>query len=75
MEIIKIKEDVTVINDSYNASYDSIKASLEYLKALKGSRKIAVLGDMLELGEYTQKILHLTTEKLSQPYLLLLYSQ
>lgn len=56
MEIIKIKEDVTVINDSYNASYDSIKASLEYLKALKGSRKIAVLGDMLELGSFAEEL-------------------
>lgn len=56
MEIIKIKQDITVINDSYNASYDSVKASLEYLKSLKGSRKIAVLGDMLELGEFSEDL-------------------
>lgn len=56
MEILKIKEDVIVINDSYNASYDSVKASLEYLKSLKGNRKIAVLGDMLELGSFAEEL-------------------
>lgn len=56
MEIVKVKDDVTIINDSYNASYDSIKASLEYLKSLKGNRKIAVLGDMLELGNFAEEL-------------------
>lgn len=43
---------VTVINDAYNASPDSMKASLKMLGQMpcKG-KKIAVLGDMLELGE------------------------
>lgn len=47
-----IRDSILVINDSYNASYDSMKASLEYLKEVNGDRKIAVLGDMLELGQY-----------------------
>src|SRR5262249_44236114 len=37
-------------DDSYNASPPSMRAALETLKVLKGTRKIAVLGDMLELG-------------------------
>ena len=42
----------TYINDAYNASYDSVKAALEYLYSVKGNKKIAILGDMLEMGEY-----------------------
>ncbi len=42
----------TIIDDSYNASPDSMKASLKILSNYKSSgRKIAVLSDMLELGE------------------------
>ena len=56
MEVDKIKNDVTVINDAYNASYDSMKAAIEYLKEIPGNRKIAVLGDMFELGEFGEEI-------------------
>jgi len=37
-------------DDAYNASPPSMRAALDTLKLLEGSRKIAVLGDMLELG-------------------------
>lgn len=56
MEVIKIKNDVTIINDCYNANFDSMKAGLEALNNTKGNKKIAVLGDMLELGEYSEKL-------------------
>lgn len=39
------------IEDCYNASPTSMKASLDVLKNIQGTRKVAVLGDMLELGE------------------------
>lgn len=56
MEVIQIKNNVTVINDSYNASFDSMKASVEYLSNLNVKRKIAVLGDMLELGIFSEDL-------------------
>lgn len=56
MEIIKTKKDIEIINDAYNASVDSMKSSLEILKNKKGNRKIAVLGDMLELGDFSKKL-------------------
>ena len=31
MEIVNLKDNIVLINDSYNASYESMKASLEYL--------------------------------------------
>ena len=56
MDIKNLKSGVTLINDSYNASYESMKASLEYLSKRTDLRKIAVLGDMLELGEYSKEL-------------------
>lgn len=57
MEIIELKNKVTLINDSYNASYDSMKAAIEHLgKEIKAKRKIAVLGDMFELGDFSEEM-------------------
>lgn len=56
MEIIELKNNVTLINDAYNASYESIVASLKYMTTLNKKRKIAVLGDVLELGEFSRDL-------------------
>ena len=48
---------ITVVEDCYNANPDSMKAALRTLGAQKladGARKIAVLGDMLELGSVAE---------------------
>ncbi len=42
-----------IIDDTYNASPSATKEALMTLKSLDAKRKIAVLGDMLELGKYT----------------------
>ena len=56
MEIIHLKNDITLVNDSYNASFESMKASISSLKNMNGTRKIAVLGDMFELGAFSEKL-------------------
>lgn len=48
---VQVVESVTIINDTYNASPESMKAAIKTLKNMDGKRKIAILGDMLELGE------------------------
>lgn len=56
MQRIVRADGVTIINDSYNASPDSMKAALQTLAQLgrMGSRTVAVLGEMAELGEYSR---------------------
>ena len=56
MELINLKNNVLLINDCYNANYDSMKAGIEYLSKASANRKIAVLGDMLELGEFSYEL-------------------
>ena len=53
---IKEKDDIVIIDDTYNASYESIENSLNILKLRNEKRKILVLGDILELGEYSSYI-------------------
>lgn len=53
LEFIK-KDDITIINDSYNANPDSMKAALNVLNNYPGKRKIAILGTMGELGTYAK---------------------
>lgn len=52
---IRTVAGVTVIEDCYNASPDSQKAALGVLASLPAARRIAVLGDMLELGSYAEE--------------------
>ena len=52
---IEKRGDVTVILDCYNASPASMRSALSVLNTMNG-RKIAVLGDMLELGEMSREL-------------------
>jgi len=52
MNLHRMRDDITLIDDTYNANPGSMKAAIRTLQDLKKkNRGIAVLGDMLELGE------------------------
>lgn len=53
---ISEKNGIKLINDAYNASLESMKASLKYISELDCKRKIAILGDMFELGKYAKEL-------------------
>lgn len=56
MEIFTSKNGIKVINDSYNANPDSTCAAIEVLKDMNCSgRRVLILADMLELGEYSKQ--------------------
>ena len=56
MEILEGKSGAKLINDCYNASYDSMKAALEHLKITNANKKIAILGDIQEAGDFSKDI-------------------
>ena len=55
--MLRLAEGVTVIDDSYNANPTATKRALEVLgEARDRSRRVAVLGEMLELGEHASAL-------------------
>jgi UDP-N-acetylmuramoyl-tripeptide--D-alanyl-D-alanine ligase len=57
MNILEGKNDITIIDDSYNASPASVKAALDALSDVKHSgRKVAILGNMNELGSIEKDV-------------------
>jgi len=57
MEVLDGGDGVTVVNDAYNASPDSVAAALKTLVQIvpEGGRTVAVLGEMAELGEFSRE--------------------
>ena len=49
-ERLEIGDGIVLVNDCYNANPVSMRAALDHLAALDGDRRIAVLGEMAELG-------------------------
>ncbi|GKX29078.1 UDP-N-acetylmuramoyl-tripeptide--D-alanyl-D-alanine ligase [Vallitalea longa] len=55
MDRIELNDNIVVINDAYNASVDSMISALDTLSTLDTQgRKVAVLGDMFELGDMSK---------------------
>ncbi len=52
MHLIAGIKNTTIIDDTYNSSPAAVEAALDALKLVAGGRKIAVMGDMLELGRH-----------------------
>lgn len=59
-------EGITVIDDTYNASPDSMRAALDVLADVDADRRIAILGDMFELGPEEEVLHRLVGEYASQ---------
>lgn len=55
MDMIEKDRHMTVIDGTYNASVDSMKSSIDVLSQYK-RRKVAILADMLELGDYSEEL-------------------
>ncbi len=49
--LISLKHNIKLIDDSYNSNPDALRAALRCLSELPSRRRVAVLGDMLELGK------------------------
>lgn len=47
---------ITIIDDCYNASPESMKLALQTLSKQEAKRRVAILGDMLELGEFSEAL-------------------
>jgi len=55
MHLLKGIKNTLIVDDSYNAALLSMEAGLDALKVFTERRKVAVLGDMLEIGRYSEE--------------------
>ncbi len=56
MRIVSLKNGITLMDDSYNSNLEAVTSALQILKDYKGKRKIAVLGDILEMKDFKKEI-------------------
>ncbi|MEC5422786.1 UDP-N-acetylmuramoyl-tripeptide--D-alanyl-D-alanine ligase [Virgibacillus sp. C22-A2] len=67
-ELQKGINDVSIINDAYNASPTSMKAAIEVVKQMEGfKQRILILGDILELGEHSESMHRSVAAKIEHP--------
>ncbi|HET7827881.1 MAG TPA: cyanophycin synthetase, partial [Candidatus Saccharimonadales bacterium] len=66
MQILLCVNGSTIIDDSYNASPAAVKLALDYLYEIDSPQKIAVLGNMNELGSFSESA-HIEIGKYCDP--------
>lgn len=67
-EILSGVNNVSIINDAYNASPTSMKAAIEVVKHMQGfHEKVLVLGDIFELGEHSEQLHQTVSEVIEAP--------
>ena len=54
--IVRLRDDITVVDDSYNSNPTALREMLDSLQRLGGARRVAVLGEMLELGDRAMEL-------------------
>lgn len=60
--------DVSIINDAYNASPTSMKAAIEVVKQMEGyHEKVLILGDVLELGDHSERLHQSISDVIGSP--------
>ncbi|GBD24873.1 UDP-N-acetylmuramoyl-tripeptide--D-alanyl-D-alanine ligase [bacterium HR30] len=64
MEVVRLRNGVTVLDDAYNANPSSVEAALKVLRRFSG-RPLVVLGEMLELGGESQRAHRLVGERVA----------
>jgi len=62
MQVVRLANGVTLINDAYNANPSSVEAALVALRRMPG-RSVVVLGDMWELGDESRRAHHEVGER------------
>jgi UDP-N-acetylmuramoyl-tripeptide--D-alanyl-D-alanine ligase len=73
--VVKQFDNVTVIDDTYNANYESVAAAIEFLTGYAGTgRRLFIFGDMYELGENTAEYHKKVGEKCNSAKLDVIYS-
>lgn len=56
MRLVRGIKKSFILDDTYNAAPEAMYAALDTFDALPGKRKIAVLGDMLEIGKFSEQV-------------------
>jgi UDP-N-acetylmuramoyl-tripeptide--D-alanyl-D-alanine ligase len=62
----EIKNNIVILDETYNAGFESMIASLQMLKETPGKRHLVVLGTMKELGKYSAQLHHQVGEKIKE---------
>ncbi len=55
LRVYKLKRGIKLIDDTFNANPNSVKAALDVLTSISEDKNVAVLGSMTELGRYSKK--------------------